>query len=52
MSEMIKCYRLYAKGECVGTYFNRTQALFVMGDWFSAGYTADDMELKTENYES
>lgn len=51
MIESIKCYRLYAKKECVGTYFNRMQAMFAMGDWFAAGYTADDMDLETEDYE-
>lgn len=46
----MKCFRLYVDGECVGTYFNKTQALFVMGDWFAAGYSADRVELKTEEY--
>ena len=47
---MMKCFRLYVDGECVGTYFNKLQALFVMGDWFGAGYGADRVDLKMEEY--
>lgn len=46
----MKCFRIYVDGECVGTYFNKTQALLVMGDWFAAGYGADRVDLRTEDY--
>ena len=48
--QKMKCFRLYVDGECVGTYFNKNQALLAMGDWFSYGYDADRVELKTEDY--
>lgn len=46
----MKCFRLYVDGECVGTYFNRTQALLAMGSWFDHNYTADQVDLRTEDY--
>lgn len=45
-----KCYRVYVDNEVVGTYFNRMQAMFDMGDWFGAGYTAESVELREEEY--
>lgn len=47
---MVKCYRLYVDEGCVGTYFNKIQAMLLMGDWFSAGYSADRVDLRTEEY--
>lgn len=46
----MKCYRVYVDGECVGTYFNRLQAIFVMNDWFGAGYDSDRVDMKTEDF--
>ena len=44
----MKCYRIYVDNECVGTYFNLSQAMQAMDTWFGAGYHADRVDLKSE----
>lgn len=50
----MKVYRLYVSGECVGTYGDgpaaRMMAMLAMGDWFKAGYTAEQCEVRYEEY--
>lgn len=50
----MKVWRLYVKGECVGTFGEGraalTMAMQAMGAWFAAGYTSDDCEVKHEEY--
>ena len=46
----MKCYRVYVNEKVTGTFFSRIQAMFFMGDWFGAGYTAEQVELKEEEY--
>lgn len=52
MEEKVLVYRLYINGECVGTYGEgpaaRRMAMFAMGDWFAAGYTAEQCEVRHE----
>ena len=49
-----KVYRLYVKGECVETFGSgeaaKMDAMLSMGNWFSAGYTSDDCEIRLEDY--
>lgn len=50
----MKVYRLYVDGECAGTYGDgpaaRTMAYMAMGDWFKAGYTLEQCEVRYEEY--
>ena len=50
----MKVYRLYVKGDCKGTYGDgpaaRMEAMFAMADWFACGYTADECEIRYEEY--
>lgn len=47
-------WRLYVKGECVGTYgegpLAMSLALRAMSTWFEAGYSAEDCEIRHEEY--
>lgn len=43
-------YRLYVKGEIVGTYGTRALATMAMGEWFTNGYKGEDCEVKAEEY--
>ena len=43
----MKCYRVYADNEVVGTYFSLAQAVEATGIWLEYGY---DVEVKKENY--
>lgn len=54
MAEKILVYRLYVNGECVQTFGEgpaaRTMALLAMGDWFAAGYKAEQCEIRHEEF--
>lgn len=44
----MRCYRVYANGELVGTFFNITLALSHQESFLYAGY---DATVEIENYE-
>lgn len=46
----MKVWRLYVEDECVGTYGDCRSAILAMQDWFSCGYTAEQCEVKHEEY--
>lgn len=50
----MKVWRLYVNDECVGTYGDGSKAMsmaiIAMQDWFSYGYTAEQCEMKHEEY--
>ena len=50
----MKVYRLYVNGECAGTYGDgpaaRMAAIFAMSDWFAVGYTAEQCEIRYEEF--
>lgn len=43
----MKCYRVYNKGECVGTFFNITQAVQHMDLFLKYG---EDPKIEIEEY--
>lgn len=47
-------WRLYVNNECVGTYGEgsvaMSEAIRAMGEWFADGYTAEQVELKHEEF--
>lgn len=46
----MEVYRLYVKGECVSTHGDHFSGVIAMNKWFAAGYTAEDCDLKKENF--
>lgn len=47
-------WRLYVKGECVGTYGDGLAAMSLalrdMSKWINAGYSAEDCDIRHEEY--
>ena len=47
-------WRLYVDGECVGTYGDgllaQSMAIAACQDWFAAGYTAEQVDVKHEEF--
>lgn len=50
----MKVYRLYVKGECVGTYGEgdaaHTMAMAEKIKWIEAGYLLSEIEIRHEGY--
>jgi len=50
----MKTWRLYVNGECMGSYGDgpaaMSMAIRAMQDWFAAGYTAEQCDVKHEEF--